>query len=60
MSKTSEVLSVQQAATELNIGRRAIIHRIKAGTLAAEKLGDGRTNAYVIARSEIEKAKGKA
>lgn len=53
----TEILTVAQVAAELNIGRRAVIHRINAGTLAAEKLGDGPTNAYVITRAEVERVK---
>lgn len=55
----SELLSVEQAAAELRITGRAIRHRIKAGTLAATKLGPG-TSAYVITRSEIERVKTEA
>lgn len=51
-----ELLSVAQAAEELHIGRRAVIHRIHAGTLAATKIGTG-TAAYVITRTEVERAK---
>lgn len=54
-----EVLSVTQAAQALNITERAVRHRIKAGTLAATKLGPG-TAAYVITRAEVERAKASA
>lgn len=54
-----EVLSVAQAAAELHLTERAVRHRIKAGTLAATKLGPG-TAAYVISRAEIERAKKKS
>jgi excisionase family DNA binding protein len=54
-----EVLSVKQAARELNLSPRAVLHRIHAGTIAAIKLGPG-TAGYVIARSEIERAKAAA
>ena len=50
-------LTVAQAAAELHITRRAVIHRIHAGTLAATKIGEGQTSAYLIARAEIERAK---
>lgn len=53
----TDVLSVVQAAAELNITPRAVQHRIKAGTLAATKLGPG-TAAYVISRTEIDRVKG--
>ena len=52
-----DFLSVAQVATELNLTRRAVVHRIKAGTLAATKIGDGLTSAYVITRAEVERAK---
>lgn len=60
MTKLTDFLTVAQAAEELNLSRRAVAHRIKVGTLAAEKIGDGRTSAYVIARAEIERAKAEA
>lgn len=50
-----DVLSVEQAAVALGLTPRAIRHRIKAGTLAATKLGPG-TAAYVISREEIDAA----
>lgn len=54
-----DLLSVAQAATELNLTPRAVHHRIKAGTLTAVKLGPG-TSAYVITRTEVERAKAEA
>lgn len=60
MSELPEVLSVAQVAALLRITERAVRHRIKAGTLAATKLGPG-TAAYVISRAEVERVKaGKA
>lgn len=56
MTDLVDVLSVAQVAAELNLTERAIRHRIKAGTIAATKLGPG-TAAYVISRSEIERVK---
>lgn len=56
MSELKQFLSVAQAAKELNLTDRAIRHRIKAGTLLAEKLGPG-TASYVITREEIERIK---
>ena len=53
----NDLLTVAQAAIELHLSRRAVLHRIKAGTLAAEKLGNGPTNAYVVSRAEIERVK---
>lgn len=49
-------LSVKQAGEELNISARAVLHRIHAGTLAAQKLGPG-TAGYVITRAEIERVR---
>ena len=60
MGKLPEFLTVAQAAAELNLTRRAVVHRITAGTLAATKLGDGRTSAYIIARDEVLRAKAAA
>ena len=56
MSTNPDFLSVAQAAAELSLTERAIRHRIKAGTLAATKLGPG-TASYVITRAEIERVK---
>ena len=58
MSNT-DVLTVKQAAELLGISRRAVIHRIMAGTLAATKLGPS-TTAYIIDRAEIERVKAAA
>ena len=58
MTTPSDYLTVTQAARELNLTRRAIVHRIAAGTLAATKVGESRTNAYIIERAEVERAKG--
>ena len=50
-----EMMSVAQAAKVLHISPRAVLHRINVGTLAATKVGDGLTSAYVIGRAEIER-----
>jgi hypothetical protein len=52
---TDTPLSVTQAAAILGITPRAVRHRIKTGTLAAAKLGDGATSAYWISRDEIDR-----
>ena len=57
MTTPSDYLTVTQAARELNLTRRAVVHRIAAGTLAAAKVGDARTSAYIIERAEVERAK---
>lgn len=60
MTTATNLLTVAQAAQELHITRRAVIHRIHAGTLMASKIGDGATSAYLIARDEIERVKSEA
>lgn len=57
---TNDILTVAQAAAELNLSPRAVQHRITTGTLAAQKLGSGKTSAYVITRAEVERAKAEA
>lgn len=52
-----DLLTVTQAANELSLSIRAVQHRIRNGTIAATKLGAGRTSAYVIARAEVERVK---
>lgn len=54
---TNDLVTVAQAAAELNLSVRAVQHRITTGTIHAEKLGAGRTSAYVIARTELERVK---
>ena len=51
-----DLLSVAQAAKELNLSPRTVLHRIHNGSLVATKLGPG-TAGYVITRAEVEKAK---
>ena len=57
MTNPPDYLNVAQAAAELRITERAVRHRIKAGTLPASKLGNGRTSAYVITREALEAAR---
>lgn len=54
---TNDLLTVTQAAEELALSVRAVQHRITTGTLQAQKLGSGRTSAYVITRAEVERVK---
>ena len=53
---TPDLLTVRQAAHALGLSPRSVLHRITTGTLAATKIGDGRTSAYIIERAEIERA----
>ena len=57
-TESDDLLSVEQAAHELRLSRRAVQHRIKVGTLAAVKIGGGKTSAYVITRAEVVRVKG--
>lgn len=54
---TNDFMTVTQAAAELNLSARAVQHRISNGTIAAQKLGAGRTSAYVITRAEVDRVK---
>lgn len=54
---TASLVDVKTAAAELGITVRAVQYRIDNGTLAAEKIGQGRTSAYVIARTELDRVK---
>lgn len=47
-------ITVTEAAKRLGISRRAILGRIERGTLPAEKIGDGRTSAYLIHEDDLE------
>ena len=60
MTTPSDYLTVTQAARELNLHRRAVLHRITSGKISASKLGEGRTSAYVIAAAEVERVKSAA
>lgn len=53
----TDLLTVTQAAEELNLSVRAVQHRITNGAITATKLGAGRTSAYVITREEIDRVK---
>lgn len=55
--RTPDLLSVQQAAEELGIPPRTLQYQIKTGKVFAEKVGDRKTNAYVITRVEVERVK---
>lgn len=50
------VITVREAARELGITRRAVLHRIHAGTMRATKIGEGRTSSYIIERAELQRA----
>lgn len=52
-----DFIPVTEAAAELNLSVRAVLHRITKGQIEATKLGSGRTSAYMVTRSEIERVK---
>lgn len=52
-----DLFSVTQAAKELGYAPRTLHHHIATGKVAATKVGDGRTSAYVITRAEVERVK---
>lgn len=49
----SDLLTVSQAADELNVHRRTIQHWIANGKVTAIRIGTGRTSAYVLTRDEV-------
>lgn len=55
-----ELLSVTQAAKELSLAPRTLHHWIATGKIAATKVGDGRTSAYVLTRDEVDRVKADA
>lgn len=55
-----DLLSVTQAAEALGKPPRTVHHMISSGRLAATKVGEGRTSAYVITRAEVERVKAEA
>lgn len=57
MHTTSTLYDVARAAEVLHLSKRAVQHRIKAGTIKATKIGTGRTSAYVITAEEIERVR---
>ncbi|GAA4112276.1 hypothetical protein GCM10022215_08500 [Nocardioides fonticola] len=52
-----EQLNVAEAAKELCVSPRTVQYRIANGKLKATKVGAGKTSAYLIARSEVDRAK---
>lgn len=48
-------VNVRDAAAELGLSPRAVLHRITRGTIRATKVGDGRTSAYVIDCAEVQR-----
>ena len=56
-AQTPQIVTVAVAAEEWGVDRRTALRWIAAGEVAATKVGDGRTNAYVLTRAEVERVK---
>jgi len=53
--------TVKVAAERLHLSTRALLHRIKAGTVQAEKVDpDSQTSAYLIPAEEVERLEAEA
>ena len=52
-----QIVTVAVAAEEWGVDRRTALRWIAAGKVAAEKIADGKTNAYVLTREEVERVK---
>lgn len=58
MTNTPEqFLSVKRVGEALGLSGRAVLHRIAKGEIAATKIGEGRTSAYVVTATEVERVK---
>ena len=57
MRTADQLLSVVQAASELGMPPRTLHYQISTGKIAATKVGDGLTSAYVITRGEVDRIK---
>lgn len=49
---SNDLVTVTEAARLLHLSRRAVLHRIAAGSLPAHKLGT-HTTSYVLKRSDV-------
>ena len=54
---TPQIVTVAVAAEEWGIDRRTALRWIATGKVAAEKIADGKTNAYVLTRAEVDRVK---
>ena len=53
----SQLVTVAVAAQEWHVDRRTALRWIASGRVAAEKIGEGQTNAYVLTRAEVDRVK---
>ena len=56
-AQTPQIVTVAVAAEEWGVDRRTALRWIAAGKVTAEKIADGKTNAYVLTRTEVERVK---
>lgn len=54
---TPQIVTVAVAAEEWHVDRRTALRWIASGKVSAEKIADGKTNAYVITREEVDRVK---
>lgn len=54
---TPQIVTVAVAAQEWGIDRRTALRWIATGKVTAEKIADGKTNAYVLTREEVDRVK---
>ena len=54
---TPQIVTVAVAAEEWGIARRTALRWIATGKVTAEKIADGKTNAYVLTREEVDRVK---
>lgn len=52
----TELLTVEQAAARLSISPRAVQHRIRSGSLQAQRFGAGRTSPWMIPAEAVQAA----
>lgn len=53
----SQIVTVAVAAEEWHVDRRTALRWIASGKVAAEKIGEGQTSAYVLTREEVDRVK---
>ena len=58
--RTSDLLTVTEAAAEIGIPTRTLHYWITSGKVEAQRIGSGKTNPYVLSRAEVERLKTEA
>lgn len=54
MRSTDDLLTVTEAAAEIGVPTRTLHYWITSGKVAAQRVGSGKTNPYVLARADVE------